>query len=177
MPKIDLTKLEGYREDMTVEEKLALYESFELPEETSQKEKLDMSKFIPKELYDKKASEAATYSRKLRDKMTIDEQAELERQAAQVAMEEELNHLRREKTISAHVAKYLELGYDAALANETAEAMADGDMDRFFSNMGKAKDTLEKVFRAENVANDPAPPPGGIGKTDVDLFQQSFQEG
>lgn len=44
--KIDITKMEGYREDMTAEEKLALYSSYEFTP--------DYTGYVKKDVFDKK---------------------------------------------------------------------------------------------------------------------------
>ena len=56
--KIDITKLDGYREDMTAEEKVALYEAYEYEP--------DYTGYVKKDVFDKKASEAASLSRELK---------------------------------------------------------------------------------------------------------------
>lgn len=170
MAKIDITTLPDYREDMTPEEKLALYEVYELPE--PQETALDTGKFIKKDMFDRVASELASAKKQLKNKMSDDEQKEAERQAAQTAMEEELKNLRKEKTISSHKASYLALGWDEKLAMETAEAMADGEFEKVFANMGKAKAALEKAFKAEALANMKQPPAGGPPDEDLEEKKQ-----
>lgn len=66
MAKIDITKLDGYREDMTVEEKLELLNNYEIPEPS--KEGL-----IDKALFDKTSSELALAKKQLKEKLTDEE--------------------------------------------------------------------------------------------------------
>lgn len=152
---INWTEIEGYREDMTADEKLALLEN---REETPPKP--DLTGYVPKSQFDKVSSELATAKKNLRSRMTEDEQREAERQAQQTAMETELKTLRHEKTVSTYKANYLGMGFDEALASETAEAMADGDMERVFANMKKHGDSLKKTLTAEIMKDVPAPPAG-----------------
>lgn len=73
--KIDITKLDGYKEGMTAEEKLALYEAYEP----------DYSGYVKKDVFDKKASEAAALSRDLkayREKEMTEEQRKAEQEKA-----------------------------------------------------------------------------------------------
>ena len=57
------------------------------------------------------------------------------------------------------------MGYDEKLAEETAEAMASGEMDKVFANQKKHLDAFEKKVRAEALKNTPKPTPDGDGKT------------
>ena len=123
---MDLTKIEGYKPDLTAEEKLALLEKWEP----------DTSGLIRKDTFDKTASELAELKRQLKARMTEEEQREAERKAADEALQVELETLRKDKTISESRAKFLGLGYDDALATETAKALADGDMEKVFVNQG-----------------------------------------
>lgn len=73
--KIDITKIDGYKDDMTAEEKLALYESYEV----------DYTGYVKKDVFDKKASEAASLSRELKgykEKEMTDEQKRAEQEKA-----------------------------------------------------------------------------------------------
>lgn len=60
--KINTGKIEGY-ENMTLEQKLAALESFEVDEP-------DYTGYVTKEVFDKTASELATSKKQLREKMT-----------------------------------------------------------------------------------------------------------
>ena len=74
MPNINTSSIEGF-EGMTAEQKVEALLKLEIPEA------VDMSKFISKELFDKKASEAANLSKQLREKQTDDEAAKAEQEA------------------------------------------------------------------------------------------------
>ena len=60
-------------------------------------------------------------------------------------------------------AKFLALGYDDALAQETAVAMAEGDFEKVFANQQKHQEARDKKVR-EDVLNDTPKPTGGSGK-------------
>ena len=62
-------------------------------------------------------------------------------------------------------AKLVALGYEEALADETAEAMADGDSEKVFANQQKHLTSFEKKVRAEALKNTPKPTPDGDSKT------------
>jgi len=152
----DFTKLEGYKPDMSADEKLALLDKYEAPTP-------DLTGFIAKSAFDKTASELAEAKRQLKAKQTEEERKEAERLEAEAAMKAELEALRREKTISDSKARFLGLGYDEKLAAETAKALADGDMDKVFANQGIHIENVKKAERAASLAGDPKPPAGGGG--------------
>lgn len=154
MPNIDTTTIKGF-DSMTAEQKLDALLKFEIPEA------VDMSKYVSKEVFDKKASEAAGLSKQLKDKMTDDEVKEAEKAKALADMQAELEKLRKDKTVSDYTAKYIAMGYDKDLAKDTAEAMAAGDMDKVFENAGKHNQAMEQRIK-ENLMNK-TPKPDGAG--------------
>lgn len=158
---IDLTTIAGYRDDMTAEEKLGLLASYEPPQ-------VDTSKYIAKSTFDKTASELAEAKRQLKAKMTEDEQKEAERAAKEAEREALLESLKKDKAISESKSRYLALGYDKALAEETARAFSEGDMEKVFANQAIHLENVRKAAAASALAGDPTPPPGG-NKTPSEL--------
>lgn len=152
MAKIDLTKIEGYA-DMTPEQKLAALEAFELPAP-------DYTGYVPKTVFDKKASEAAKYKEQLDGKMTEDEKANKEKEEKMAALEDEVATLKREKTISGFKAKFIAEGYDEELATKTAEALEKGDNETVFANHKKFLEAFEKKIRTDALGNVGKPPAG-----------------
>lgn len=151
-------KIENY-ESMTTEEKLAAWEAYEP----------DMSGFVSKDVFDKKASEAADLSKQLRARMSEDEAKaakDAEDRAALVARVEQLEH---EKAVNSYVAQYVGMGYEEALAKASAEALAKGDIDTVFKNQKTHIAAREKALRTELLKATPAPaagttPEGGMTK-------------
>lgn len=125
----------------------------------------DMSQFISKATFDKKAKEAADLSKQLKAKMTEDELAKAQADENMAAIMTELEQLRAEKVIGENATKFLELGYDSELAKSTAEAMAKGEMETVFKNHAKFIANREKALRAEILKNTPMPPAGEGTKT------------
>ena len=163
----DFTKLDGYKPEMSPEEKLALLDKYEAPAP-------DYSGYIKKDSFDKTASELAEAKRQLKAKMTEDEQKEAERAANEAAIKAELEALRKDKTISDSKAKFLGLGYDEKLAAETAKALADGDMEKVFANQAIHLENVKKAAAAAALANDPKPPAGGGGGAEI--TKEQFDE-
>lgn len=157
MAKIDVTQIEGYAE-MSAEDKLKALEGFDIPDP-------DYSGYVKKDVFDKTASELAGVKKQLRDKMTDDEAAKQKEQEEREELQSKYEKLLRESEISKHKAKLLALGYDEKLADETAEAMADGDMEKVFTNQKKHLDFVEKRVRADALKDTPKPTPDGDSKT------------
>lgn len=157
MAKIDVSKIEGYAE-MSAEDKLKALEAYDVPDP-------DYSGYVDKKLFDKTASELAEKKRELRDKLSEDEATKLREKEEREELEEKYNKLLRESAVSKNKAKLVALGYDEALADETAEAMADGNLEKVFANQKKHLDSFEKKIRAEVLKDTPKPTPDGDSKT------------
>lgn len=163
--KINTGKIEGY-ENMTLEQKLAALESFEVDEP-------DYTGYVTKEVFDKTASELATSKKQLREKMTAEELKAKEDAEKWDAIIKERDELLREKTIAGHKAKFLALGYEEKLANETAEAMANGELDKVFANQKKHIESVEKKIRADVLKETPKPEGGNGSDT---LTKEKFSK-
>lgn len=160
MAKMDVSKIEGY-EEMTPEEKIKALEGYDIPDP-------DLSGYIDKNVFDKVSKELADKKKELKEKMTADEQAQLEAKENQEKLEKELGELRRESTISKTKAKYLSLGYEEELAEETAKAVADGDIEKVFANEKTHLESFEKQIRADALKGSPRPN-GGTGGNNMTL--------
>ena len=152
--KISTEKIEGYK-DMTLEQKLAALESYEMDEP-------DYSGYVSKEVFDKTASELANSKKQLREKMSAEELKAKEDAEKMEALIKERDALLREKTVATYKASYLSLGYDESLAMATAEALANGELDKVFANQKKHNESVEKKIRADVLKATPAPE-GGNG--------------
>ena len=166
----DWSKVEGYHEDMSADEKLLLLDNFDMPNIEVKPENdpapsptpapKPAAGFVTKAQFDKVSSELAKAKKDLRAKMSADEQNEADRLAAEQAMKEELETLRKEKQHSVHKASFLAQGYDEVLAEEAASAMTDGDMEGVFAAMKKHSINAEKALRAQILKESPVPPAG-----------------
>lgn len=195
---IDWESIEGYSEDMSAEDKLALLDKQETNPATTaptdapkdapptNEQKPDPApaaskageKTIAKSQFDKLASELAAAKKQLRAKMSEDEAKELDRQQEWEEKEQELTALRKEKTLSTYKASFLALGYDEQLASETADALTESDMDAVFANMKKHTANAEKALRAKILKETPVPPAGNnVEEKDKDPFIEAFKKG
>jgi K+-sensing histidine kinase KdpD len=138
----------------------------------------DMSQFVAKSVFDKKASEAADLSKQLKSRMTQDEQAEAQRAEALATMQAELEALRSEKAISEYTAQFLGIGYDEKLAKSTAAALHKGDMATMFKNHATFVAEREKAMKAELLKSTPTPPAGDgdKGPTKEDFQKMTLAE-
>lgn len=155
--KIDVTKIEGYG-DMTPEQKLAALEGYDMPDP-------DYSGYVKKDVFDKTASELAAKKKELTEKMTEDEQKKQKEQEERDELQSKYDKLLHESEVSKFKAKLLGMGYDEKLADDTAEAMANGDSEKVFANQKKHLEAVEKKVRAEALKDTPKPTGDGDSKT------------
>lgn len=161
--KLDITKIPGYKDGMSAEEQLKLIQGYEI----------DMSGYVKKDVADKYASEAAEYKKKYTSTLTDSEQKATETAEKFNEMETELNALRRERSISKYTAKYVGLGFDEKLADETATAFADGKMDVVFTNFAKHQEAVKANVKAELLRETPRPGAGTPGSTGIDYAKMA----
>lgn len=138
--------IQGY-ESMTAEQKLEALESYEF----------DMSDYVSKAQFDKAASEAASFKKQLREKMTEEEANKAKEADEKAQLMARLQELETERTIGVYVNSYLGLGYDEKLAKETAKALAEGNMETVFKNQKIHLESAEKNLKAELLKMTPAP--------------------
>lgn len=168
----DLKTLLGdkYTEGMTIEDLMTL--EIEEP-------KIDMSKYVSKELYDKAASDTANYKKQLRANMSEAEQkaaAEAEKYAEIVA---ERDKLLAEKTVAKNTSGLVAIGYDEKTAEEVATAFMNGDFATVISAQAKFVDAQKKSVVADAVKNTPKPPvnnEGGKALTKEEFSKMSLEE-
>lgn len=176
----DWTNVDGYREDMTADEKLALLENYNpgqpapapdpapasdptpdpapAPAPKPDKATELMNEVKWKRERDKLTSENANLKRQLRSRMSEEEAREADRKAEMEARDAELEALRRDKTLSNYRASFIGRGFDEGMAQKAAEALADGDAETLFDIMARRDLSWEKNMRAKILAETPKPP-------------------
>ena len=150
--KINTNAIENY-ESMSAEEKLKALEAFEFNDDSAELQKL-------KNALNKASSDVASYKKQLQEKMTEQELKEAQEKEAREQMVNELNALRKEKTIAGYVASYVGMGYDSELAKATAEALEKGDTATVFANQMKHLESVKQATREENLSKQPPLPKG-----------------
>lgn len=182
----DWKNVEGYREDMSADEKLALLDNYNPPEpaptepepapapaepksaaepapapaakSAAKSTNPLMSEVAWKRERDKLTSENGNLRKELRKYMTEQQAKEAERQAELDAREAELEMLRRDKMLADLKANFLGRSYDEVSAQQAAEALADGDTNALFDIMARRDIAQEKALRAKILAETPKPP-------------------
>lgn len=153
--KIDLSAIENYA-NMTPEEKIAYFESLDIPENGGNEAEITKLKTA----LSKANSEAASWKTQFREKQTEQERAEAERVEAEKALQDELRTLRRDKTVSGYTKQCMAMGYDATLAAECAEAMADGRFNDVFAVQQRFMEAKTKEIEAAALNKQPTLTPG-----------------
>ena len=155
---IDTSKIEGY-ENMSAEDKVKALEALNLPDP-------DYSGYVSKDVFDKKASEAASLSKQLKAHMTDEEKAKAESEARQKDLEEKYNALLTRTQIADNKASLIAIGYDEKLAEETAKAMVEGDIATVIKNQQVVIAAAEKKAKGEAMLNTPNPK-NEVNKTSI----------
>lgn len=168
MAKIDISKIDGF-DKMTPEQKLEALQGFEFPDP-------DYTGYVKKDLYDKAASDAASWKKKHNALLSEEEQKKQEADEKWADMEKELAGLRKEKTVSQYTAQLLKQGYDEALAASTAAAMESGDMATVFANSQKFLEGYAKKVVADKLKGTPRGADGGTGGADGMDYAKKIEE-
>lgn len=162
----DLLK-DAYKEGMTLEEIESALESIELPNDGSAEiERL-------KNALSKSNSEAADYKKQLREKMSADEIKAKEDAEKQEKLQNDYDALLKKVNLSENKAKFLALGYDDALAEETATAMVEGDMEKVFANQKKHIEATVKKVRSDVLKETPKVTGGNGSQT---ITKETFRK-
>lgn len=155
MANISTESIEGF-EGMTPEEKVAALLKLDIPEE------VDLSGYVKKSVFDAKAAEASDLSKKLKGKLTEDEQRkaaeeEAKQQEAQKFkdLEDKYNELVKSSTLKEHTISLNGLGFDDKLAADTAVAIVDGDAAKLFKNMKTFLEGFRKSVEKELMDKNP----------------------
>lgn len=160
MAKIDTTTIEGYSE-MTLEQKIAALEGYEYEDNSAEVQRL-------KNANDKASKDAAEWKRKHNALLSEEEQKKQADAETMAALQEKVATLEKEKTIAGFKVKYIGMGYDEALAGETAEAMANGDTEKVFANQQVFLEAHDKALRKDTMSNTGRPGAGGTGSGATD---------
>lgn len=147
--KNKIGKPENY-ESMSAEEKLKFYEDFEFDDNSETIQKL-------KDSVSTANSQAAEWKKKHNSLLSNEEKAKAERDEELETLRKENEELKRKEAIAAYTAKYAEIGYDAELAEQTATALADGDIKTVIANQVKYNESFKIKVQAEMMGGTPKP--------------------
>lgn len=174
MAKIDVSKIDGY-EAMSAEEKLAALEAYEFEEPAPAND----NETKLKEALTRASADASEWKKKYRATLDDAKRAEEERAERDKARDEELETLRKERTISKLEAQYLSVGYSAELAAASAKAQADGDTATVLANQTKFLADMKSKLEAEALGKQPPLTPGKppeADKSDDDKLSETMMK-
>lgn len=106
------------------------------------------------------SADASKYKKELQARQTAEEKAESERIEREAARDRELQELRNERNVANHKAQFVSIGYDDALAQESAEALNSGDTAKVFDGIRKFINTHDKQMAEKAIMNNPTLPGG-----------------
>ena len=145
--KIDTSLIEGF-EEMSAEEQLEALKSYEFEDvEALKKDKANYKKRI-----DELTAELSKKKKEGSKNLSEAEQALEDLKAEKAELQEKYDELVKASSIASNKSKYLKLGFDEALAEDTATALADGDMEKVFANLEKHQASFEKKLKADEAA-------------------------
>lgn len=168
--KIDVTKIKGYAE-MSAEDKIKALEAFEYEDRSDEVSRLMKAK-------DDANAEAAKYKKELKEKMSAEEIKAKEDAEKQTKLQADYDALLRKVSISDNKAKLIALGYEEKLAEDTAEAMLDGNLAKVIANQKSHLETAKKQIEAELLKKTPVPNQPGKTETanKTDFAKMSYAE-
>jgi chromosome segregation ATPase len=144
----------NWKEGMSVEDIDKALESFTMPEDmTSEVDKL-------RNQLSKANSEAKSYKDKLNEKLTDEEKAREERDKEIADIRAELEAYKQKDAVNENIKSLLSLGYDEALAENTAKAMVAGDLKTVFANQKTFIESVKAGVKSEVLKDTPTPSGG-----------------
>lgn len=149
---------DAYKDGMTVEEIDAALETAGITKRDPNAETAAEKRW--KDALDKATSEAAKYKKQVRDQMDEASRIAAETNDRLEALETENAELKKIRTIAENKANYIALGFDEALAADTAQALYDGDMNKVFANTKAFSALQEQKIKAAMMKGTPVPPAG-----------------
>ena len=154
--KLNVLLVDAYKGGMTADEIISALEKVADP--SAEVEKL-------RNAVTKANGEAAEYKKQLKAKRTDDENAAQE-QADKLAELQKQNEeyaktvaaLTKEKTIATYKAEFVKQGYEAALADKAANALAENDTAKLFKCQSEFMSVHDTAYKASLLKDMPTPP-------------------
>lgn len=161
---------EAYKEGMTEEEISAALEGAKVGvQKPAPAPDTDIEKL--KKRLSEVNSEAAGYKKRLRDLQGAEQAAAEEQKEVMANLQKENADLKRSISLAQKKASLIGQGFSDELAESTATAMVDGDMDTVLANMAARTEALRKEVTADNLRNTPRPP-AGASSTGIDYAKK-----
>jgi nitrate/nitrite-specific signal transduction histidine kinase len=160
---------DAYKEDMSQDD---LAKALEKVTKAREKQaEADLTKL--KNAFNKASSDLAEYKHKLQAQMTEEDQKKAEQAELLEKLQAENAAFRKQTAIAENKAKFISFGYADDLAEKTAEALFDGDLETVFANHKAAWEAKEQEIRAGMMRNAPMPP---AGNGNVSVSRESIMQ-
>ena len=157
---IDTSAIEGF-EGMSDADKVSALLGYNIPDP-------DYSGYVSKETFDKKASEAASLSKQLKEAKKAGSVTDSSEYNELKTMYEEIkssyDSMAKDKKIAEFKAEFISQGYEDATAAKAAEALFDNNTQELFKLQKEAQKALEKKFQSNQMRHNPNP--NGAGGAD-----------
>ena len=169
--KIDVAQITDY-DSLSLEEKVAALENFEYDDHSDAVAELEKHK----DATNKATKEAAEYKKQLKALQDQQKTGNSKADETIARLQEQVDELTRQNTISSYTAQYVALGYDTELAAATAIAITDGDVATVFENQRKFLDAHDKQTKADILKQTPRPGQGGTQKQAPAMTLEKFRK-
>ena len=164
---IDTANIEGYAE-MSAEEKVKALEAFTFEDNADEVARL-------KDALNKATHEAAESKKALKSAQEASSKAKGSDSETIAALQQQVEELTRARNMTALKSNYLEIGYEASLAEEKANAWLDGDLDKMLDCEKRFLESHDKAYKAELMKGTPRPDKVGTG-TPVNMTPEKFKK-
>lgn len=163
---------DAYKEGMTEEEISSALETVGSARQTSGNDS-EIEKL--KKRLSEVNSESAGYKKRLRELQSKEAAAADEQKEMMERLQAENADLKRSISLAERKASLLSQGFAEDLAQSTATAMVDGDMDTVIKNLATRAEAMKQEITAGALRNTPRPPAGTEGTSGID-YTQKIQE-
>ena len=111
------------------------------------------------------SADASEWKKKFQDTLSEQDKAKVQQDEANAALQKELEDLRNERNIANHKAQFISIGFEDALAQETAQALNAADTAKVFDGIRKFIASHDKALAEKAMLNNPTLPGGNTTKT------------
>ena len=124
------------------------------------------------------SADASEWKKKYQATLSEQEKAAEEQSEATAAMQKELEDLRNERNIANHKSQFVSIGFDEALADESAKALNEGNIAKVFDGIRKFVESHDKAMAEKAMLNNPTLPGGNSTKTvsKAEFDQMGYRE-
>lgn len=147
---LDVRSLNGFRQDMTIDELIKL-----LADDDSTVSRSEYERVVKKS--DANAKEAGDYRKQLNSYKTEDELIKQEQEKAMKDLEDRNSELEKKLSIIENEKSFVSMGYSEDLAHKSAVALAEGDMKSLFKYQAAFNESVEKRYKEQQLKNTPLP--------------------